>query len=160
MQKKLSIIIIAVALVIAGVVVYVVKKSGEKNNTTTETPNQPNKDSAATAANTPAAQPAIADMKYGLDMSKYETETHEIKKGESFTKILKHKVSAATINALDKQVKDVFDVTKMRAGKTLLLLHDKGAPETKVSKVVYLEDPANYVVFSVGDSLYAYRGKM
>lgn len=99
------------------------------------------------------------NIKYGLDLDKFEVTEGEIKPGSVMSELLgRFGVTASEIDVLVNNSRDVFDVKRIRPHKKWALLST--ADSSSVPKYfVYEKDQLNYVVFSLADSLYAWKGQ-
>jgi murein DD-endopeptidase MepM/ murein hydrolase activator NlpD len=98
--------------------------------------------------------------KYGLNLSEFVVIDQTVEKNEVFTDIfLKHNVAYQTISYLVKESKDIFNCKRIKAGSKYAVLGTNTDTGFVAKKIVYEESKLNYVIFNLGDSLYAYRGQ-
>jgi murein DD-endopeptidase MepM/ murein hydrolase activator NlpD len=91
--------------------------------------------------------------KYGIDIGELYVCTNEIKPNESLGEILgENGIPQEVVQELVEKSNGVLDVTKMRAGKSYCLLRTNDSLD-KVKYFVYEQDPINYVVWEIGDSV-------
>jgi murein DD-endopeptidase MepM/ murein hydrolase activator NlpD len=98
-------------------------------------------------------------MLYGFNVDSLDVVTGIIGRNEFLANILlPHRVSYPTIDQLARNTKDVFDVRRIRHGNhySILLTRDS-LPNAKY--FIYEISPFDYVVYSLKDSVYAYRGR-
>lgn len=144
MQKKVSLAVIVMSLIAA---VTVWKFMGTREDET-ERP-------ANTAQN--VVKPII---KYGLDISSFIVKEHTIKRNELFPDILgKYNVAYSTINMLVDGSREIFNLRKLQAGKSCTVLCENTDSGLVAKKLVYEENPVDYVVFNLEDSAYIYRAQ-
>ena len=123
--------------------------------------NTANEDNASngTEAGQSASQgeetPKEPELLYGIDKAGYTIERFTIESGETVGKILnRHGISAKRIDCLDKIAKDVFSLSKFRAGNdyTLFLrsyIDDEGVEKSVADYMIYHINKAEYVVYDI-----------
>jgi len=80
-----------------------------------------------------------------------------IKKNQNLSEILlKFNVSYSEIDEMAKKSKEVFDVRKFMVGKDYFVFYSDDSLQ-KARHFIYELDPANYVVYTIGDSIGIYR---
>ena len=95
---------------------------------------------------------------YGLPVDSFEIHRGTIQKNQFLSTLLaQYNVPYIKVDELVKSSKSVFDVKKIRPGKTFTVL-SKGDSISQAQYFIYEKNPANYVVFCLGDSCYAYSG--
>lgn len=95
---------------------------------------------------------------YGLPVDSFEIHRGTIQKNQFLSTLLaQYNVPYIKVDQLVKNSRDVFDVKKIRPGKTFTVL-SKGDSIAKAEYFIYEKNPADYVVFCLGDSCYAYEG--
>ncbi len=72
--------------------------------------------------------------------------------------LLQYNVSYPTIDHLTRNFKDTFDVRRIRAGNNYFMMLSNDTLRTPMF-FVYEISNADYVVYSLSDSIYAYRGQ-
>ena len=98
---------------------------------------------------------AAPELKYGLEIERYDIEPGEIKKGDFFGSIMDdHGVDANQVQRILKASQGVFDVKKIKLGNQYEILREKDSLET-AAFFVYELDNLSYAVVSLKDSLYA-----
>jgi murein DD-endopeptidase MepM/ murein hydrolase activator NlpD len=91
--------------------------------------------------------------KYGIELEDLYVCTGEIKQNESLGEILgDNGIPAGVVGELVEKSNGVLDVTKMRAGKSYCLLRSTDSLD-KVKYFIYEQDPVNYIVYEIGDSV-------
>ena len=96
---------------------------------------------------------------FGLNTDSLTVVKGKLKHNQHLSDILlNYGVSYSTIDLLAKRSKNVFDVRKIRSGNgySVFLSQDSIG---RAKYFVYEISPVDYVVFSLTDSVYAYRGK-
>jgi len=106
-----------------------------------------------------AEKPAEPVYLYGICIDSLDVKEDVVKKNEFLANILlREGVSYNTINQIDRNKRDVFDVRKIRVGnKYAFLMTRDSVPQAKYW--VYEIDNINYAVFGLTDSLPAWRGE-
>ena len=101
-----------------------------------------------------AGEPA-PQLRYGLEIQKYDVEPGQVKKGDFFGSIMDdHGVDANQVQRILKASQGVFDVKKIKLGNQYEILREKDSLET-AAFFVYELDNLSYAVVSLKDSLYA-----
>lgn len=91
--------------------------------------------------------------KYGIDIGDLYICTGEIKQNESLGEILgENGIPKEVVSELVEKSNGILDVTKIRAGKSYCLMRSSDTLD-KVKYFIYEQDPVNYVVYELGDSL-------
>ncbi|WP_088324614.1 peptidoglycan DD-metalloendopeptidase family protein [Polaribacter tangerinus] len=91
--------------------------------------------------------------KYGYKVADYKVIVDTIKSGESFGEIMdRHHVAYPTINKIATEVKDIFDVRRIRAGKPYVILASKDSLE-QAKVFIYKNDKINATVLDFKDSI-------
>lgn len=104
---------------------------------------------------TSQAQPGLPEMKYGLEIEKYDVEPGEVGKGDYFGSIMEDfGVGANQVQKILKASEGVFDVTKIKLGSEYEVFLEKDSLG-KAAFFVYELDNLSHVVVSLKDSLYA-----
>lgn len=103
-------------------------------------------------------KPVVA-MQFGFNLDDFEVLRDTVRRGDIFGEImLKNKVEYPKILTITENFKDTFDVRKFNVGKPYLILKSKDT--TKTAQVfIYQNDPINYTVVDLRDSVVAYRKK-
>lgn len=90
---------------------------------------------------------------YGFKLNDYKVIKDTIKNGESFGIILdRHHVFYPKINKIARQIKDTFDVRRVRAGKPYIILAKKDSTE-KAQVFIYKNSKASATVVDFRDSI-------
>lgn len=104
---------------------------------------------------TAQAEPGLPEMKYGLEIEKYDVEPGEVGKGDYFGSIMEDfGVGANQVQKILKASEGVFDVTKIKLGSEYEVLLEKDSLG-RAAFFVYELDNLSHVVVSLKDSLYA-----
>lgn len=113
---------------------------------------------AVTVDTTSEVTDTVRILEYGFDLAQYEVIRGEISKNDFLSTILnKHGIGPAVMDELVRNTHDVFDVKKIRPGREFAVIFE---PEDSVaSHFVYEKNAIDYVVFSLQDSLYAWKGQ-
>lgn len=144
MQKKVSLAIIVISL-IAAVAVWKFMGTREEES---ERPN------------TTAQSVVKPIIKYGFDISSFIVKEHTIQRNELFSEILgKYNVAYSTVNMLVDGSREIFNLKKLQAGKSCTVLCENTDSGLVAKKLVYEENPVDYVVFNLEDSAYIYRAQ-
>ena len=95
---------------------------------------------------------------YGLPVDSFEIHRGTIQKNQVLSTLLaQYNVPYTQVDQLVRNSKDVFDVKKIRPGKTFTVLSE-GDSIPQAEYFIYEKNPADYVVFCLGDSCFAYEG--
>ncbi len=99
-------------------------------------------------------------VKFGLPVDSFEVVQHVVESGESFGNILlANGIEYGVIHHIAENFKDIFDVRRLRSGKSYTLFHEV-KNDTKVARyMVYEPSPVNYIVFDLQDSVQVYKGE-
>ena len=95
------------------------------------------------------------EYKYGIIIDGYTYTEYEIAPNETVGKILnKHGISAVRIDKLDKVAKDVYPLSKLRAGNKYTLftrteLNNEGVEISVVDYMVYHINKVEYVIYDI-----------
>lgn len=97
---------------------------------------------------------------YGYKLNDYKVIKDTIKNGESFGIILdRHHVFYPKINKIARQIKDTFDVRRVRAGRPYMILAAKDSTE-KAQVFIYKDNKSTATIVDFKDSIitaYKYR---
>lgn len=92
-------------------------------------------------------------VRFGYNMDNYIEIRDTVAHGESFGEILdRHHIWYPKILKIAKQVKSVFDVRRLRAGKPYTILAKKDSTE-KAQVFIYQHDLINYTILDFKDSI-------
>ncbi len=97
--------------------------------------------------------------KFGFNLDDFTVQQDTIRNGDSFGELmLENKVAYLKIAKVSEDFKDTFDVRRIRAGKPYMILKSKDT--TEMAQVfIYENDPINYTVIDLRDSVSAYTDK-
>lgn len=96
---------------------------------------------------------------YGIDIDDLYLCTDVIKPNENLGEILgRNGIPFQVIQEIADKSEDVFDVRKIRAGKSYCIMRTSDSLQ-QVQYFIYEQDPVNYVVYEMGDSISVYSGK-
>ncbi|MFZ6050767.1 M23 family metallopeptidase [Halocola ammonii] len=102
--------------------------------------------------------PAPENLNFGFNFDDYIVKEGTISRNTYLSDILlKHNIPYQKIDQLVNESKETFDVRKINAGKDYVVLCSKEDSLETCEYFIYKQDPVNYVVFSLADSVYAYR---
>lgn len=102
-------------------------------------------------------QPALDA--FGFEAGLLETVERRIRRNETFSDILSdYAIAPQQIAELAERARDVFSVRYIQAGKPLHIYRADDSLGT-AQHVVYQQDPVNYVVFDLSDSIHVYTGR-
>ncbi len=98
-------------------------------------------------------------FKYGLPVDSFLIETGKVKSNQYLSQILNARgVSMGTIDKIARKSKSVFDVRKIKSGKSFTVF--SATDSTREARYfVYENSPTEYTVFELFDSLKIYQGK-
>lgn len=95
---------------------------------------------------------------YGLPVDSFEIHRGTIQKNQFLSTLLaQYNVPYTQVDELVRNSSEVFDVKKIRPGKTFTVL-SSGDSIPQADYFIYEKNAADYVVFCLGDSCYAYEG--
>ena len=101
-----------------------------------------------------AGEPA-PQLRYGLEIQKYDVEPGQVKKGDFFGSIMEDfGVGANQVQKILKASEGVFDAKKIKLGSSYEVWREKDSSGTPAF-FIYELDNLNYAVVSLKDSLYA-----
>ena len=104
-----------------------------------------------------APEPGPLLDEYGIEAGRFRTVDHRIRRNETFTDLLApHRVAYPIIVRAAEIARPVFDVRRLRAGKSIRLYVTDDSLQS-VRYLVYEQDPVRYVVFDLRDSLRVYE---
>ena len=96
---------------------------------------------------------------YGICIDSLDITEGNVKKNEFLANILQREgVSYNTVNYIDRNHRDVFDVRKIKVGNKYVFLKTRDSIPT-AKYWIYEIDRTNYAVFQLTDSLSAWRGE-
>lgn len=98
-------------------------------------------------------------MEYGLPLDSFLVYEDKISEGQVVSDILlKHHIPWGEIDLMVRRAKPVFDVRYIKSGKKYCVLASPDSTE-KACYFVYEQDPVNYVVFDLQDTMRVYKGE-
>ncbi len=98
-------------------------------------------------------------VKYGLPIEDYHVEYDTLRPRQTFAELLmKMGFSAQEVYKLTQCPDSVFNVRRLRPGQTCALFCDKDSA-ARPRYLVYVENPKDYVIFTLGDSCSATRAR-
>ncbi len=104
-------------------------------------------------------EPIPVIEEYGFVLNDYEIVRDTIKSGDSFGGIMNHHgVSHNKVYEVMQQVSEIFNPTKLRAGKPYAILKAKDSVLTP-NFFIYEDDPIDYTVINIGDNIAAYKAQ-
>lgn len=96
---------------------------------------------------------------YGICIDSLDVTEGNVKRNEFLANILQREgVSYNTVNYIDRNKRDVFDVRKIKVGNKYVFLKTRDSIPT-AKYWIYEIDRTNYAVFQLTDSLSAWRGE-
>jgi murein DD-endopeptidase MepM/ murein hydrolase activator NlpD len=96
---------------------------------------------------------------YGFNLDDFIVLKDTVRNGDNFGDLMiKNKVDYQKIFKISTELKDTFDVRKIRIGKPYAILKSKDTSEI-AQFFIYEDDRINYTVVDLRDSVIAYRGK-
>ncbi len=94
---------------------------------------------------------------WGFRVDSIKIDTFKVKRNESLSDILVPRgISPLQIDQLAKKSKNVFDLRRIKLGNNYYVL--KREESSFPHFFIYVENPIDYVVFELNDSLNVYRG--
>ena len=105
----------------------------------------------------PIEKPVV--KQFGFNLDDFNVQQDTVRRGDSFGELmLQHKVDYPKIYKISQEYRDTFDVRKIRVGNPYLILKSKDT--TQGAQVfIYENDPINYTVVDLRDSVKAYKEK-
>ncbi|MRI01431.1 peptidoglycan DD-metalloendopeptidase family protein [Kriegella sp. EG-1] len=104
-------------------------------------------------------KPIKIKKEYGFNLDQFTVKHDTVKRGDSFGELMmQNKVDYPKIAKISENFKDTFDVRKIRVGRPYLILKSKDTAET-AEVFIYQNDPINYTVIDLRDSVQAYKEK-
>ena len=96
---------------------------------------------------------------YGIPVDSFKVVRDKVKKNQFFSQILtKYGINYANIDKMARDGKEIFDVRKLRAGKSYTIFTTNDTLET-AQIVVYEINKIEYIVYDLRDNLKIYRAK-
>ncbi len=105
-------------------------------------------------------EPTPVQKLFGIPVDSFDVESKVVQSGESFGNILMgYGIGYPIINKIATEFKDIFDVRKLRMGKTYSVFCE-GEDSARVARyLVYESSAVDYYVFDLHDSVKVYLGK-
>lgn len=101
----------------------------------------------------------IPELKFGLPVDSFIIVEGKIKPNQNLGELLSgYGVSMANIDQLARNSADVFDVRKIRSGNNYYIFKSRDSLLT-ARYLVYENNPVDYVIFSLTDSLNSFKGR-
>ncbi len=101
----------------------------------------------------------VPKMLYGINIDSLKVETGIVKKNQFLADILlRYHVDYATIDYIAKQTKDTFDVRRIRRGNRYTVILS-GDSVSKPLYFIYEISPSRYVLYQLGDTVVARKGR-
>ena len=101
----------------------------------------------------------IVNEQFGFNLNEFNVQLDTIKYGDSFGELMmQNKVAYPKIAAISENYRDTFDVRKIRVGKPYVILKSKDTI-AKAQIFIYENDPINYTVIDLRDSVKVYTDK-
>src|SRR5690606_32146141 len=96
---------------------------------------------------------------FGFNLDNFEVLRDTVRRGDSFGALmLKNSVEYPKIATISENFRDTFDVRRIVVGKPYLILRSKDTART-TQVFIYQNDPINYTVVDLRDSVMAYKKK-
>lgn len=96
---------------------------------------------------------------YGFNLDEFVVHLDTVKNGDSFGELMQNnKVAYTKVAKISEQYRDTFDVRKIRVGKPYVILKSKDTVG-QAQVFIYQNDPINYTVVDLRDSVRAYKSK-
>ena len=101
----------------------------------------------------------IVNEQFGFNLNEFNVQLDTIKYGDSFGELMmQNKVAYPKIAAISANYRDTFDVRKIRVGKPYVILKSKDTI-AQAQIFIYENDPINYTVIDMRDSVKVYTDK-
>ena len=101
----------------------------------------------------------IVNEQFGFNLNDFNVQLDTIKYGDSFGELMmKNKVAYPKIATISENYRDTFDVRKIRVGKPYVILKSKDTI-AQAQIFIYENDPINYTVIDMRDSVKVYTDK-
>ena len=99
------------------------------------------------------------NLQFGFNLEDFNVLLDTVKNGDSFGELmLRNKVDYPKIATISEQFKDTFDVRKIRVGKPYVILKSKDTLD-RAQIFIYENDPINYTVVDLRDTVQVYTNK-
>ena len=101
----------------------------------------------------------LVNERFGFNLDEFDVKLDTIKYGDSFGELmLQNKVDYPKVAAISENFRDTFDVRKIRVGKPYVILKSKDTIQ-QAQIFIYENDPINYTVVDLRDSVRVYKNK-
>ncbi|SKB32320.1 peptidoglycan DD-metalloendopeptidase family protein [Maribacter arcticus] len=101
----------------------------------------------------------VVNEQFGFNLDEFNVQLDTIKYGDSFGELMmQNKVAYPKIAAISENYRDTFDVRKIRVGKPYVILKSKDTI-AQAQIFIYENDPINYTVIDMRDSVKVYTDK-
>jgi murein DD-endopeptidase MepM/ murein hydrolase activator NlpD len=106
-----------------------------------------------------AIEKPVVVKQFGFNLDDFEVLRDTVRRGDSFGALmLKNSVEYPKIATISENFRDTFDVRRIVVGKPYLILRSKDTART-TQVFIYQNDPINYTVVDLRDSVMAYKKK-
>lgn len=101
----------------------------------------------------------VLNERFGFNLNEFYVKLDTIKYGDSFGELMQqHKVDYPKVAAISENFRDSFDVRKIRVGKPYVILQSKDTL-AQAQVFIYENDPINYTVVDLRDTVKVYKNK-
>ena len=101
----------------------------------------------------------VLNERFGFNLDEFHVKLDTIKYGDSFGELMQqHKVDYPKVAAISENFRDTFDVRKIRVGKPYVILQSKDTM-AQAQVFIYENDPINYTVVDLRDTVKVYKEK-
>lgn len=101
----------------------------------------------------------VLNERFGFNLDEFYVKLDTIKYGDSFGELMQqHKVDYPKVAAISENFRDSFDVRKIRVGKPYVILQSKDTL-AQAQVFIYENDPINYTVVDLRDTVKVYKNK-
>lgn len=107
----------------------------------------------------PESEPVAQTDAFGIPTDLFQTVDAKIKRNQTFSDLLSgYNISYQTIAEVAEKSRSVFDIRKLQAGKPFRIYFNEDSLQT-AHTFVYRQDPINYVVINLQDSVQIYTAQ-
>ncbi|HDZ05290.1 hypothetical protein LCGC14_0069310 [marine sediment metagenome] len=97
--------------------------------------------------------------RFGFNLDEFNVKLDTVRYGDSFGELMQeHKVDYPKVLSISENFRDTFDVRKIRVGKPYVILQSKDTL-AQAQVFIYENDPINYTVVDLRDSVKVYKDK-
>tara|TARA_R110002020_G_scaffold297542_4_gene513314 strand:- start:12 stop:1307 length:1296 start_codon:yes stop_codon:yes gene_type:complete len=101
----------------------------------------------------------VLNERFGFNLDEFHVKLDTIKYGDSFGELMQqHKVDYPKVAAISENFRDTFDLRKIRVGKPYVILQSKDTM-AQAQVFIYENDPINYTVVDLRDTVKVYKEK-